>query len=81
MVGISSGRLPREGWGMASKVGKISDAQLGWGKLALGGVEVHSVPGNHLTMLEGDYASVLAKVITRCLRKLYAEEENKGHGE
>ncbi|MBD2566541.1 SDR family NAD(P)-dependent oxidoreductase [Anabaena lutea] len=52
---------------------KTSDIQLdqdetwGWGELVKGGVDVHNVPGNHLTLLRHPHASAIAEILTRYL--------------
>jgi amino acid adenylation domain-containing protein len=48
------------------------DPTLGWSKLAGGGVEVHRVGGNHLTMLRKPYVQVLAEQLTVCIDKAQA---------
>jgi len=45
---------------------------LGWSQLAGGGVEVHRVGGNHLTMLRKPYVQVLAEQLTVCIDKAQA---------
>ncbi len=49
-------------------VGEFPDPKQGWGKLALGGVEIHHVSGNHLTMLQEPFVGVVAEQLTECLR-------------
>jgi amino acid adenylation domain-containing protein len=46
------------------------DLTLGWSKLAGGKVEVHSVPGNHLTMLKKPHVQVLAEQLRACIEKV-----------
>jgi thioesterase domain-containing protein len=43
------------------------DPYLGWGGLALGGVEVHDVPGDHAHMVYEPHVSKLAHAIRICL--------------
>ncbi|MUH00250.1 amino acid adenylation domain-containing protein [Scytonema sp. UIC 10036] len=43
------------------------DSSLGWEQLALGGVEVHQIPGNHLTMLRKPHVRVLAEQLQICI--------------
>ncbi len=50
--------------------GVEQDSTLGWSKLATGGVEVHQVPGNHLTLLRKPHVQVLAKQLRECLEKV-----------
>jgi thioesterase domain-containing protein len=42
-------------------------ADLGWGDLAAGGVQVYSVPGDHLTMIHPPHVKRLAEVMRACL--------------
>jgi amino acid adenylation domain-containing protein/FkbM family methyltransferase len=41
---------------------------LGWSRLALGGVEVIATPGDHYTMLRGDHLRVLAGRLEACVQ-------------
>jgi amino acid adenylation domain-containing protein len=43
------------------------DSTQGWSAVAAGGVDVHIVPGNHLSMLDHDRAPALADVLRSCL--------------
>jgi len=44
------------------------DSTMGWGELAVGGnVEVHRVPGNHLTTLRQPHVQVLAQQLKACI--------------
>ena len=45
------------------------DPTLGWSKLAGGGVDVHCVPGNHLTMLQKPHVQALAEQLRACVEK------------
>ena len=45
------------------------DSQGGWGKIALGGVELHQVPGSHIGLLEEPNVKVLAEKLKACLEK------------
>ncbi len=40
---------------------------MGWSELAVKGVEVHEVPGNHLTMLRPPHVQLLVKKLRECL--------------
>jgi amino acid adenylation domain-containing protein len=44
-----------------------SEPTLGWARLAAGGVEVHKIPGNHLTYITQNI-HVVAEVLEKCLR-------------
>ncbi len=45
-----------------------SDRQLGWGGLAAEGLELHEVPGNHLTIIR-DNVSILTEKLRICLEQ------------
>src|SRR5207237_2134887 len=45
------------------------DAQLGWGRLTTAGLDVRSVPGNHLTMVREPNIRILAAQLTDCLKQ------------
>lgn len=47
-----------------------TDAQLGWRKLATQGVEVHDVPGDHLSLMAKPDVQVLAAKFKLCLEKV-----------
>jgi aspartate racemase len=44
-----------------------SDPYLGWGPLASGGVEVHEVPGAHVTLFDETNARAVAMALSACL--------------
>lgn len=46
---------------------RIRDPQLGWGRLAEGGVEVHLIAGTHNTVLSEPDVQVLAEKLNKCL--------------
>jgi amino acid adenylation domain-containing protein/non-ribosomal peptide synthase protein (TIGR01720 family) len=45
------------------------DPTLGWGAVAAEGVEVHSVPGNHQTILEAPHVEALAGILRACIER------------
>jgi aspartate racemase len=47
---------------------RFDDPLLGWGELAAGGIEVHTVPGDHLTLLSRSNAPSLARGLAAYLR-------------
>jgi aspartate racemase len=47
---------------------RIRDPQLGWGKLAGGGVAVHFIPGDHGNVLKEPHVQGLAAELKKCLR-------------
>ena len=50
-------------------LGSRDDMFLGWNDLALGGVEVHAVPGNHLSIVDEPEVYTLAAQLTSCLEQ------------
>ncbi|HET9210755.1 MAG TPA: condensation domain-containing protein, partial [Thermoanaerobaculia bacterium] len=46
------------------------DPTYGWDAVAEGGVEVHTVPGSHLTMIEAPHVETLAEVMTTCIARV-----------
>lgn len=47
--------------------GIVPDPQLGWGRVALGGVEVYEVPGHHGAIVYEPRIKILAERLRRCL--------------
>jgi amino acid adenylation domain-containing protein len=45
------------------------DTRLAWGEIAAGGLEVHVVPGNHISMMEPPNVEVMAAKLSKCLEK------------
>jgi thioesterase domain-containing protein/acyl carrier protein len=45
----------------------FEDRRLAWSSLAAAGLEIHIVPGNHLTMVEEPHVRVLARELQACL--------------
>jgi len=41
---------------------------LGWGAVAQGGVDIHYVPGTHLTIFSEENVSILAKKVEECIQ-------------
>lgn len=52
--------------------GIIEDRTNGWSTLALGGVEVHDVPGHHGSLMREPRTRGLIEKLTICLRRAYA---------
>ncbi|OUL20538.1 hypothetical protein BV378_29440 [Nostoc sp. RF31YmG] len=50
-------------------VGLDVDLELGWGKLAAGGVEVHHVPGSHASLIQEPNVQVIAEKFQACLEQ------------
>jgi aspartate racemase len=51
------------------------DPKLGWGPLVAGGVEVHEVPGDHVTLLNEPHVEVLAARLRSYLGAVPAEDQ------
>ncbi len=45
------------------------EPSIGWDQLAVGGTEIHHIPGNHLTMLRKPHIQVLATQLRACIEK------------
>jgi amino acid adenylation domain-containing protein len=43
------------------------DSSLGWGKLATGGVEIHTIAGDHFAIIRSPHVEALAKRLKSCL--------------
>ncbi len=50
------------------------DPNLGWGKLAAGGLETYEVPGDHLGMLKEPHVQVLGEKLKTCLAQSSAAQ-------
>jgi non-ribosomal peptide synthase protein (TIGR01720 family) len=51
----------------------FDDPTLGWGAVAAGGVEIHTVPGDHQTLVEPPHVGTLARVLEACIARAEAE--------
>jgi amino acid adenylation domain-containing protein len=56
---------------------RIRDRQLGWGRLAQGGVDVHVVPGKHETVLREPNVRRLAEELKKCLLTEVSQRNGK----
>ncbi|MGK7902426.1 MAG: amino acid adenylation domain-containing protein, partial [Hormoscilla sp.] len=59
-----------------AKMGSASvhaDPEGGWGKVALKGVEVHEVPGDHISIFQQPKVQVLASTLKACIDKAAGE--------
>jgi thioesterase domain-containing protein/acyl carrier protein len=45
------------------------DTRLAWSEVAEGGLEVHVVPGNHISMMEPPNVEIVASKLSKCLEK------------
>ena len=50
----------------------FEDPTLGWGAVAAAGVEVHTVPGTHQTIVEAPHVEALAEVLRACIERTEA---------
>ncbi|MFN2529809.1 MAG: amino acid adenylation domain-containing protein [Pyrinomonadaceae bacterium] len=53
---------------------RIRDQNLGWSKLARGGVDLHIIPGGHASVLKEPYVQGLAAELKNCLLR-YSEQQ------
>jgi thioesterase domain-containing protein/acyl carrier protein len=54
------------------------DPQLGWGRLAAGGLEIHEVPGHHGALAHEPRVALLAVELEECLARARAPESEHG---
>ena len=45
------------------------DSQFGWGNLAAEGVDIHYIPGSHISFLDEPHVQVVAEKLRDCLDK------------
>jgi thioesterase domain-containing protein len=45
------------------------DPELAWGVYASGGVETHTIPGDHYSVIRKPNVRRVAEILTECLRK------------
>lgn len=53
---------------------KFLDPKLGWERLAVGGLDVFDIPGDHLGILQAPHVQFLAEKIKGCLEKVQAND-------
>ena len=51
------------------------EIDLGWGKLADGGVQIFTVPGDHLTMIHPPHVKMLARTMRQCLGDVVIDQK------
>jgi thioesterase domain-containing protein len=56
----------------ANAVGVQYDPQFGWGDIFTDGLDIHYIPGSHLSLLEEPYIQVLAAKFKVCLEQAQA---------
>jgi thioesterase domain-containing protein len=49
------------------------DSERGWTGMLAGGLEIHEVPGDHMTMLKEPQVRKVAERLSECLRKAQLE--------
>ncbi|KPQ36010.1 MAG: putative non-ribosomal peptide synthetase module [Phormidium sp. OSCR] len=63
--------------GRQAEVGTEIDPQYGWGDLAVGGLEIYDIPGDHLLMLQEPNVQVLAEKIQELLEPSKTVQEEQ----
>jgi aspartate racemase len=58
-----------------TSVGSSSPPDRGWSRFAGGGLEIHEVPGDHISMLEEPHVRSLAERLRECLEKAQGEAD------
>ncbi|BAY46373.1 amino acid adenylation domain-containing protein [Scytonema sp. HK-05] len=58
-------------------VGMQYDPLFGWGSLVAGGIDVHHLPGSHISLLDEPNVRVLAEKLKLCLEKAYVINSNQ----
>jgi thioesterase domain-containing protein/acyl carrier protein len=66
--------LLRAGEAPGTPGGALSETDLGWKQIVRGPVDVHTVPGNHLTLMAEPNVHVLAARLRLCLEQVRAGE-------
>jgi len=59
----------------SNSISVITDPDLGWGTLALEGVEVIDCPSDHLGMLDEPYVQTVAEHLSQCIMKALVEKQ------
>jgi len=57
-----------------------TDPMLGWGKLALGGIDDHDVPGHHLNFIKGEHAGDVARILRDAMDRAIESRRDSGDG-
>lgn len=50
-----------------------NDPQFGWGKLAAGGLDVHGIPADHISILKEPHVQIMATKLKTCLEHAQAD--------
>jgi len=56
-------------WCSDTPLRSYRDRRMAWSQVAGGGLEVHAIPGNHLTMVDYPHVIAMAEEIRNCLKK------------
>ncbi|MFN6531145.1 non-ribosomal peptide synthetase [Nostoc sp. ChiSLP03a] len=76
---IRAGETPPER--LASKFSEISqDSTWGWSEYSCEPVDIHFVPGNHITMMAEPHVQVLAEQLKDCIQQALRRQEAGGKG-
>jgi amino acid adenylation domain-containing protein len=54
-------------------VGVEYDSQFGWGDVVTGGLDIHYIPGSHISLLHEPHVQVLAEKLRNCLNQAASE--------
>jgi len=54
-------------------IGDCDDSERGWTGMFADGLEIHEVPGDHLTMLDEPHVRAVSERLTECLNKAQLE--------
>ena len=83
---ISAGHKPKPYKGKATlfrateqPYGIYPDRTCGWSEYALGGLEIHDVPGHHGAIVREPRVPILVQELTGCLDAAYAEHRGKAN--
>jgi amino acid adenylation domain-containing protein len=62
------GATPVQLWRAAESAPNAPEPTLGWSALALGGLEIHDVPGDHFAIVREPQVQIVSRRLTECLR-------------
>lgn len=57
-------------------VGSTCESDMGWRRLAGGGLEIHEVPGDHISVIAEPHVRILAEQLKICLDKAQADGQS-----
>jgi len=67
-------------WCSEQSIRAYEDWRLGWSEVAGGGLELHGIPGGHLTMLTEPNIGVLARELQAALQRALLSQPTTGVG-